>query len=211
MDVLNRALALLALLLALVGPVLVLLLRAAILSPAQVGGWLPYQPVSRIARDLAHPSPNRAGVTLAIAVIVLIAALIALLLELWPRGRGARSLILRADELGRTGRTGQSEISYRSLDDAVARAVRGVSGVDDVLMARVRPRGGTLTVSCSATVHRFIDEEATRPRVQQTVAECLQCLTGLTVRDIQVEVETEPRARRQGTRRQEPRVRRQPR
>lgn len=208
MDVLNRALALLALLLALVGSVLVLLLRAAILSPAQVGGWLPYQPVSRIARDLAHPSPNRAGVTLAIAVIVLIAALIALLLELWPRGRGARSLILRADELGRTG---QSEISYRSLDDAVARAVRGVSGVDDVLMARVRPRGGTLTVSCRATVRRFIDEEATRPRVQQTVAECLQCLTGLTVRDIQVEVETESRGRRQGTRRQEPRVRRQPR
>ncbi len=208
MDVLNRVLALLALLLALVGSALVLLLRAAILTPSQVGAWLPYQPVSRIAQDLAHPGQDRRGAALAIAVIVLIAALIALLLELWPRGRGARSLILRADELGRTG---QSEISYRSLDDAVARAVRGVSGVDDVLMARVRPRGGTLTVSCSATVHRFIDEEATRPRVQQTVAECLQCLTGLTVRDIQVEVETEPRARRQGTRRQEPRVRRQPR
>jgi len=197
MNRLNKVLALL------VASVLALLLRAAILTPSQIGVWLPYQPVSRIAQDLAHPGPDRAGAALAIAVAVLIAALIALLLELWPRGRGSRSLILRADELGRTG---QIDVSYRTLDDLVARAVREVSGIDDVLLARVRPRGGTLTVSCRATVRRFIDEEAARPRVQQTVAECLQRLTGLTVRDIQVEVETEPR-----THRQEPRARRQPR
>ncbi len=201
MNRLNKALALLALLALLAASVLALLLRTAILTPSQIGAWLPYQPVSRIAQDLAHPGSDRAGAALAIAVAVLIFALIALLLELWPRGRGPRSLILRADE---PGRTGQIDVSYRSLDDLVARAVREVSGIDDVVVARVRPRGGTLTVSCRATVRRFIDEEAARPRVQQTVAECLQRLTGLTVRDIQVEVETEPR-----TRRQEPRARRQ--
>jgi len=205
MNRLNKALALLALLALFAASVSALLLRAAILAPSQIGARLPYQPVSRIAQDLAHPGPDRAGAALAIAVAVLIFALIALLLELWPRGRGRgrgpRSLILRADELGRTGRI---DVSYRSLDDLVARAVREVPGIDDTVVARVRPRGGTLTVSCRATVRRLIDEEAARPRVQQTVAECLQRLTGLTVRDIQVEVETEPR-----TRRQEPRARRQ--
>ena len=201
MNRLNKALALLALLALFAASVLALLLRTAILTPSQIGAWLPYQPVSRIAQDLAHPGSDRAGAALAIAVAVLIFALIALLLELWPRGRGPRSLILRADE---PGRTGQIDVSYRSLDDLVARAVREVPGIDDAVVARVRPRGGTLTVSCRATVRRLIDEEAARPRVQQTVVECLQRLTGLTVRDIQVEVETEPR-----TRRQEPRARRQ--
>ncbi len=201
MNRLNKALVLLALLALFAASVLALLLRAAILAPSQIGARLPYQPVSRIAQDLAHPGPDRAGAALAIAVAVLIFALIALLLELWPRGRGPRSLILRADE---PGRTGQIDVSYRSLDDLVARAVREVPGIDDAVVARVRPRGGTLTVSCRATVRRLIDEEAARPRVQQTVVECLQRLTGLTVRDIQVEVETEPR-----TRRQEPRARRQ--
>ncbi len=201
MNRLNRVLALLALLALLVASVLALLLRAAILTPSQVGAWLHYQPVLRIAQDLTHPAPDRAGPALAIAVAALLFALIALSLELWPRGHGPRRLILRTDE---PGRTGQIDVSYRSLEDLVARAVREVSGIDDVVLARVRPRDGTLTVNCRATVRRFIDEEAAKPRVQQTVAECLQRLTGLTVRDIQVEVETEPR-----THRQEPRARRQ--
>ncbi len=206
MNALNRALALVVLLVVLVASAAALLLRAEILSPSRVGALLPYPPASRIAHDLAHPGPDRAGVALAITMAVLIAALMALLLELWPRGRGPRSLILRSDELGRTA---QTEVSYRSLDDAVSRAVREVSGIDDVPLARVRPRGGTLVVSCRATARRLVDEEEVRPRVRQAVAECLQRLTGLTVRDIQVEVETGPRGSRQGTRHQGTRVRRQ--
>lgn len=191
MNVFNRLLGLLLLLVVLAAALVTLGLLSGALTSPQVQQVWPYQPVLQVCHDVEHlPMQTRPWV-LGGAIAALILSLLGLWRELTPPPRRARTLVLRGDAPGYT------EVTYHTLDELAARSAQQVPGIERA-QARVMPGRGALTVRCRALISPFVDLATTGPAVERMVADRLHNTTGLPVQAVQLRatVQEDVRARR---------------
>src|ERR671935_455640 len=191
MNVLNRLLGLLLLLLVLAAALATIGLVMGLLTVPDVRQVWVYGPVVTITHDVGHLGADRWPWVLGGAIVAGLIALILLVRELTPASRRARVLVLPGKGPGST------EVPYRTLDELAERSAREISGIERV-RARVEPRRRALMVRCRALVSPYVDLATAGPALQRTIADRLQHATGLPVQTVRVRTTVqEARARRQ--------------
>jgi hypothetical protein len=179
MNVLNRLLGLLFLLLVLAAALATIGLVTDLLTVPAVRQVWAYRPVVTITHDVGHLEAGRWPWVLGGAIAAGLIALILLVRELTPPSRRARVLVLSGEGPGRT------EVPYSALDELTERSAREVSGVERV-RARVELRRRALMVRCQALVSPYVDLATIGPELQRTIANRLQHVTGLPVQTVRV-------------------------
>ena len=191
MNVLNRLLGLLFLLLVLAAALATIVLVTGLLTVPDVRQVWAYGPVVTISHDVGHLGAERRPWVLGGAIVAALIAFILLGRELTPPPRRARVLVLPGRGPGRT------EVPYSALDELAEYSAREVSGIERV-RARVEPRRRALAVRCRALVSPYADLATAGPELQRTIADRLQHVTGLPVQTVRVRTTVqEQRARRQ--------------
>jgi hypothetical protein len=190
MNVLNRLLGLLVLLVVLAAALVTVgLVSGALPSPEVQQVW-PYPPVLRVCHDVEHLPVRTRPWVLGGAIAALILSLLGLWRDLTPPPRRARLLALPGGGPGRT------EMSYRTLDELAERSALEVAGIEHV-RARVQPHKRALTVRCRARVSPYVNLATAGPDLERTIADRLHHVTGLPVRTVRVRtVVQKERARR---------------
>ena len=126
MNVINRLLGLLLLLLVLAAALATIRLVTDLLTVADVRQVWAYGPVVTITHDVGHLGADRWPWVLGGAIVAGLLALILLVRELTPPSRRARVLVLPGPLPSRT------EVPYSALDELAERSAREVSGVERV-------------------------------------------------------------------------------
>ena len=201
MNVVNRLLGLLLLLLVLAAALATIGLVTNLLTVPEVRQVWAYGPVVTITHDVGHLGADRWPWLLGGALVAGLLALILLVRELTPPSRRARVLVLPRPLPSRT------EVPYSALDELAERSAREVSGVERV-RARVELRRWALLVRCRVLVSPYADLGTIGPELQRRIAERLQHVTGLPVQVRTTMQEERPR-RQVRTTVQEERPRRQ--
>lgn len=184
MNIINRALSTLILLVLLGAALAVLVLHARLIRPSVIA----YGPLHRLAQDLASGSESNALVVMLVAIALVILTLVALYAEMRPRR--VRGLRIYEEQSAN-----YIEVPLRTLVDAVAIYARDLKGVSSVRRIRVSVARGVLSVSCHAILNRFADEAGTTTLIQQTVSTHLQHFTGFPVQRVRVNVSSEAESR----------------
>ena len=188
MNVVNRLLGLLFLLLVLAAALATIGLVTDLLTVPDVRRVWAYGPVVTITHDVGHLGTDRWPWVLGGAIVAGLIAFILLVRELTPPRRRARVLVLPGKGPGRT------EVPYSALDELAERSAREVSGVERA-RARVELRRRALLVRCRALVSPYVDLATTAQELQRTIAERLQHVTGLPVQVRTTVQEERPRRR----------------
>lgn len=200
MNIFNRLLAMILLATLVVVFALTALLVAGVLGAAQVASLWPYGPVAAIAADVSTIGGAARPVVLAGAIIagalclaLLIGECATLSRRVEPSKRPSYRVRLRSDGPGLT------EVVLGSLDDVVRYSTRGISGIENVRGRVSQPREGMLAVRCDAYITPYTDLPAAGLELERRIAERLEGLTGIPVRDVRIRAlmqETKPGGRR---------------
>jgi len=186
-NIFNRLLAMILLAALVVACALTALLVAGVLGAAQVASLWPYGPVAAIAADIARIGSTARPIVLAgtviagalcLALLVAECATLSRRVEPW-KSPGYR-VRLRSDGPGLT------EVVLGSLDDVVRYSARGISGIESVRGRVSQPRDGTLAVRCDAYITPHTDLPAAGVELERRIAERLEGLTGIPVRDVRI-------------------------
>lgn len=179
MNVLNRLLGLVLLVLLLAVAVVTLGLVTGVLTDAVVDTVWPYAPVHGITRDVIGLGGALHWYLLGGAIVLILLTVQGIKAELTPPPRRARMFVVRSDGPGRT------EIDYQTLDDLAGYSARRVTGVERV-RARVERRRNTLAVQCRAVLSPFTDLKVTGAAIERSVTEDLSRVTGVAVGGVRV-------------------------
>ena len=196
MNVVNRLLGLLLLLLVLAAALATIGLVMGLLTVPEVRQVWAYGPVVTITHDVSHLGADRWPWVLGGAIVAGLIALILLVRELTPPSRRARVLVLPGPLPSRT------EVPYSALDELAERSAREVSGVERV-RARVELRRSALLVRCRVLVSAYADLGTIGPELQRRIAERLQHVTGLPVQVRTTMQEERPRRQVRTTKQEE--------
>ncbi len=190
MNVLNRLLGLVLLVLLLAVAVVTLGLVTGVLTDAVVDTVWPYAPVHGITRDVIGLGGALHWYLLGGAIVLILFTVQGIKAELTPPPRRARLFVVRSGGPGRT------EVDYQTLDDLAGYSARRVTGVERV-RARVERRRNTLAVQCRAVLSPFTDLKATGAAIERSVTEDLSRVTGVAVGEVRVRaILRDERARR---------------
>lgn len=179
MNVLNRLLGLVLLVLLLAVAVVTLGLVTGVLTAAVVDAVWPYAPVHGITQDVIGLGGALHWYLLGGAIVLILLTVQGIKAELTPPPRRARMFVVRSDGPGRT------EIDYQTLDDLAGYSARRVTGVERV-RARVERRRNTLAVQCRAVLSPFTDLKVTGAAIERSVTEDLSRVTGVAVGGVRV-------------------------
>jgi len=179
MNVLNRLLGLVLLVLLLAVAVVTLGLVTGVLTAPVVDAAWPYAPVHGITQDVIGLRGALHWYLLGGAIVLILLTVQGIKAELTPPPRRARLFVVRSDGPGRT------EVDYQTLDDLAGYSARRVTGVERV-RARVERRRNTLAVQCRAVLSPFTDLKATGAAIERSVTEDLSRVTGVAVEEVRV-------------------------
>lgn len=179
MNVLNRLLGLVLLLLLLAVAVVTLGLVTGVLTVAAVDAVWPYAPVHGVTRDVIGLGGALHWYVLGGAIVLLLLTIQGIKAELTPPPRRARLFVVRSGGPGRT------EVAYQTLDMLAGYSAKRVAGVERV-RARVERRRDKLAVQCRAVLSPFTDLKTTGAAIERTVAEDLGRVTGVAVGGVRV-------------------------
>jgi len=157
MNLFNRLLIILASLIILVSAAMVLLVTLGAFAPADLAPSAWFQ--DRLT-PYAHLDSTTSNWTVGISIAVIVASLLLLGLELWPRSSGPRRLVIKQDGLG------QVTMTRNSIRDIVNWEASQTEGVMEA-QSRVADESDGLRIFCRVT----LDPEADAPEVTQTLQE----------------------------------------
>ena len=182
MNIFNRILALLFLLLLLALAVGIFGLNVGLLSASAFGRASQYAPLHHALGDLGHLHPQIAKITtVAVAVVVAILAAFLLALEVRPPRR-EKELILSRD------RQGEVAIGYSTLRKIAEKVSLGEADVSRA-RCRVSSRKESLWVKCDVTADPFADANHVGTEIETTLRNRLEHTVGKPVEHIRVKVE----------------------
>lgn len=182
MNVINRLMSILALLIVGVVAISTLLVVLGIVAPHTVGIEPHYLPLRQMLRDLGHIHHQTTRVvTAVVAGAVAVIVVIMLLLELRFRRR-PRELLLSRDH------DGQVTIPYRTLRK-IAEEVSVQQADVSRAHCRVDSRGENLRVRGVITADPFANARSVGTGVESLVKSRLEHTVGRTVEDVQIKVE----------------------
>jgi len=199
-NLFNRLLAMILLAALVVVSALAALLVTGILGAAQAARLWPYEPVAAIAADVARVGGTARVVVLAGAIVtaalclaLLVGECAALVRAPESRKRPGYRARLRSDGPGLT------EVVLGGLDGVVRYSARGISGIEGARGKVSQPRDGALAVRCDAYITPHTDLPAAGLELERRIAERLEGLTGIPVRDVRIRAlmqQTKPGGRR---------------
>ncbi len=185
MNILNRLLAIVLLLIVLVGAAGTVAVVSTALSVSTVDQVLTYAPLHTALTDLQHVRPHMSQLlTVAIAAAVGLLALVLLVLELRAPHRERRYVVNQS-------RDGDVSLGYGTLRKIADGAARSVV---DVNQARcdIDRRQKNLRVRCRITAAPFSEAGAVGQRVETAVRDQLETSLGNPVEHVTVTVDVAP-------------------
>lgn len=182
MNIFNRILALLVLLLVLALAVGTFALTTGLVAAREFWRVSHYAPLHRALRDLGHLHPQTAQViTSAVAAVVAILVVVFLATEVRPR-RPEKELILSRN------REGEVVIGYRTLRTVAEKVALGEADVSRA-RCRVSSHKDSLLVRCDVTADPFANADNVGTAVETALRDRLEHTVGKPVEHIRVKVE----------------------
>jgi hypothetical protein len=182
LNVFNRILGIVVLLLVLAASAGTIAVAAGLLTVSTVDRIYLYRPAHQALTDLAHLHPAMTQeIVVGAAAIAVIASLLLLIAELRPPRR-ERSLLLSQD------RNGEVKIGYDTLRKVAEEVSMRAQDVNKA-RCRVGTRKQALCVRCAVTADPFADADGVGKEVESSVKERLEHTIGKTIKHVGVKVD----------------------